>query len=287
MGIFDDAIREHLDLKRRQGADEEELKQLEDEAFGLPARPGDPDFPETGESQATGEPSSESAPEPEAKQAEAPAEAPAEVPGAGSATDEHAAEPAPRAAEAPSDELDHLEVDPEDEVPPHGDALLEDAEAEPKEPPDEGPVEDTAAPSFSTSEREAIAGQPTEFFEQTPEPIELGELDLDRKEELDDVGGPEEGEPATGEEEPPATAEQEVADPAAADPTPVDEIEVVEHTEPAADEQSQEAGAEDEAEKGEGEDAEDVLEETPEFLRDNPDDDELWFEQGEPKDFDF
>ena len=35
------------------------------------------------------------------------------------------------------------------------------------------------------------------------------------------------------------------------------------------------------------EEAEDVLEETPEFLRDNPDDDELWFEQGEPKDFDF
>ena len=32
---------------------------------------------------------------------------------------------------------------------------------------------------------------------------------------------------------------------------------------------------------------EDVLEETPEFLRENPDDDELWFEQGEPKDFDF
>ena len=38
-------------------------------------------------------------------------------------------------------------------------------------------------------------------------------------------------------------------------------------------------------EPGTGED--DVLEETPEFLRDNPDDDELWFEQGEPKDFDF
>ena len=36
-----------------------------------------------------------------------------------------------------------------------------------------------------------------------------------------------------------------------------------------------------------GDGDEDVLEETPEFLRDNPDDDELWFEQGEPKDFDF
>jgi hypothetical protein len=36
----------------------------------------------------------------------------------------------------------------------------------------------------------------------------------------------------------------------------------------------------------EGEEEHDVLEETPDFLRDNPDDDELWFEQGEPKDFD-
>ena len=45
MGVFDDAIREHLELKRHAGADEDELKELEDEAFGPPARPGDPDFP--------------------------------------------------------------------------------------------------------------------------------------------------------------------------------------------------------------------------------------------------
>ncbi len=32
---------------------------------------------------------------------------------------------------------------------------------------------------------------------------------------------------------------------------------------------------------------EDVLADTPEFLKDAPEDDELWFEQGEPKDFDF
>jgi hypothetical protein len=33
--------------------------------------------------------------------------------------------------------------------------------------------------------------------------------------------------------------------------------------------------------------AEDVLEETPEFLQDTPDHDRLWFEQRPPKDFDF
>jgi hypothetical protein len=34
MGTLDDAIREHLDLKRREGASEDELKQKESEAFG-------------------------------------------------------------------------------------------------------------------------------------------------------------------------------------------------------------------------------------------------------------
>src|SRR6476469_9997052 len=44
MSILDDAIREHLELKRQHGADEAELKRLEDEAFGPPARPdGDVD----------------------------------------------------------------------------------------------------------------------------------------------------------------------------------------------------------------------------------------------------
>ncbi len=35
------------------------------------------------------------------------------------------------------------------------------------------------------------------------------------------------------------------------------------------------------------EQAEDVLEETPEFLRDTPEQDRLWFEQRPPRDFDF
>ena|SRR5215218_2703 len=37
MGLLDDAIREHLDLKRRHGASEAELRRQEDEALG-PAR---------------------------------------------------------------------------------------------------------------------------------------------------------------------------------------------------------------------------------------------------------
>src|SRR4051794_8985693 len=34
MGILDDAIREHLDLKRKHGARDAELREIEDEAFG-------------------------------------------------------------------------------------------------------------------------------------------------------------------------------------------------------------------------------------------------------------
>jgi hypothetical protein len=43
MSILDDAIREHLELKRAHGADEGQLKKLEDEAFGPPQRPDELD----------------------------------------------------------------------------------------------------------------------------------------------------------------------------------------------------------------------------------------------------
>src|ERR687887_618260 len=39
MGILDDAIREHLDLKRKHGARENELREIEDEAFGQGDQP--------------------------------------------------------------------------------------------------------------------------------------------------------------------------------------------------------------------------------------------------------
>src|SRR5215210_5990176 len=38
MGLLDDAIREHLELKRRRGADAEEVTRLEQEALGPPRR---------------------------------------------------------------------------------------------------------------------------------------------------------------------------------------------------------------------------------------------------------
>ena len=44
MGILDDAIRQHLELKRQHGAEATDLDRLEQEAFGPAARPGDPEF---------------------------------------------------------------------------------------------------------------------------------------------------------------------------------------------------------------------------------------------------
>src|ERR1700742_5028591 len=43
MSILDDAIREHLELKRAHGADDAEVQRLEDEAFGPPQRPDEVD----------------------------------------------------------------------------------------------------------------------------------------------------------------------------------------------------------------------------------------------------
>jgi hypothetical protein len=42
MGILDDAIREHLELKRRRGADPTEIERAEQEALGPARRPAEP-----------------------------------------------------------------------------------------------------------------------------------------------------------------------------------------------------------------------------------------------------
>jgi hypothetical protein len=94
MGTLDDAIREHLDLKRRKGASEDELKEKEAEAFGrggAAARPAP----------------AEQAPDEPAAAADPPDSPPAE----------------PRAWESDPVEEDLLEPDevlPEDSLEPNG-----------------------------------------------------------------------------------------------------------------------------------------------------------------------
>jgi hypothetical protein len=51
MGILDDAIREHLELKRQHGASDEELRQQEVEALGAPAAPEPEDLEEAADAE--------------------------------------------------------------------------------------------------------------------------------------------------------------------------------------------------------------------------------------------
>jgi hypothetical protein len=95
MGLLDDAIREHLDLKRRRGADPAEVARMEHEALGPVRR------------------------EPTAVEAQAASEAAAEpIP-----PDE--AHPHPAQQELHPDEHAHALAPEERHDPPHGDPLLE------------------------------------------------------------------------------------------------------------------------------------------------------------------
>ena len=214
MGVFDDAIREHLELKRAKGADEDELKELEDEAFGQAARPGDPDFPgSTSEEALVEAESAEAAPsqaEGQAVEAEpgAPEEssvtaesAPAEEPVATQA-DEPVSEEAPVVDEPASEEAPALE------------------ESEPGQPA----TEPEPPSPFSTAEREAIADQPTVFFDQAPAELELGDLELDFDEEIEEVGGAV-SEPLPGEEESLGVEEVVAEEPATEVAEPPHEVE--------------------------------------------------------------
>ena len=130
MGLLDDAIREHLDLKRRRGADPTEIERAEREALG-PVRRG----PEVGGGEDG--PGAESAIEPEAAVPSAPAEewepfdADAEL--HAPALEDDAALP----AYEPEEEL---EGEPFESSPPF------DAQAEPAPPPHPA---DVSPPSIS------------------------------------------------------------------------------------------------------------------------------------------
>jgi hypothetical protein len=252
MGILDDAIKEHLELKRQHGAGEDELKQLEDEAFGAAERPG----AEGSASDPLAEAPTEFMVQPEAEEAPAGRRPPTDIAGLQEAPP---AEPLP---EAPAEE----------QAP----AVEHEAIPEPEPEPSAGP---------STEEREAIAEQPTEMY------------DVDEELSGSDSPAPTEDE----------LVEEEMGEPRLA---PVDPLSVVddaeEEGEPEGDaddffdekrlsdelDQALEAPAEDEDEpEADAPPAEhheeDVLEETPDFLEEAPEDDQLWFEQKPPKDFDF
>jgi hypothetical protein len=309
MGILDEAIREHLELKRQHGAGDSELQQLEDEAFGQAERPGDEqamdplaeaptefmEQPETAEDEGSRR-------EPTIADLQEPPPLPA-------------AEELPSTAEESSAPVDEVSVEDEPSAMEHEIVADPVEAAAPDEPESAG---------HSTEERHAIAEQPTEMFDveqelggppsPTDEEIVEEEIVEPRLAPTDPLAGLEETEEAEVSVQGPAPDdddeyddeddafwnEQRLSDEldqaleAPRDPEP--ELEVEQVAQPADEPESEEydepeavqepepvAEAEPEASRHD----DDVLEETPDFLEESPEDDQLWFEQKPPKDFDF
>jgi hypothetical protein len=296
MGILDEAIREHLELKRQHGAADSELKELEDEAFGQAERPGE---------------------EPAAPAAEAPTQfmAQPEIPEDEGARREPTIadlqEPPPAPAEEPQPSAVGTPAEEEQAAMEH------EVVADLDEPEPEAAAEVEIEPAgHSTEERQAIAEQPTEMFDvegelggpPSPSDEQLVEEEIaePRLSPADPLAGLEEGEEAEVSVQGPAPDDDEYDDEDDAfwnEQRLSDELDqALEAPVSEPDLESEESEYEDEPESSEEEvpepaaeadapssrhEDEDVLEETPDFLEEAPEDDQLWFEQKPPKDFDF
>jgi len=270
MGLLDDAIREHLDLKRKRGADPGEIERLEREALGPVRREPMP---------RAGIPHLEVAPEhlepafehhEELTHADLEHQAPAHFDHEQHAPIEedqpqkrgflrrtrpaslaepgpvdfeqhlaaHDAPPAPQAEQPPAAQPEPPALTFESAPPKRPrfspDPAQGDAPAHPSEPPAAGPPAEQAAPAVGAPAPAAPAAT-------TPPPAPPTPPAHDRSEETHEWD--------------------------------------VEHAFAAEDAGHQQVGP--------PTSEEDVLEETPEFLQDTPDHDRLWFEQRPPRDFDF
>jgi hypothetical protein len=283
MGILDDAIKEHLELKRQHGAADDELRQLEDEAFGAAERPGDEG----------------SAPDP---LAEAPTEFMEQPPEAAPAGDEAES---PRSRRPDIADLQEAPPAPPAEGP--GEPTEEESPAMEHEAVTEPPAspEPEISTGPTTEEREAIAEQPTEMFD-VEEELASSQAEAPSEEELAEE---EMAEPRLAPADPLAGLDDAPAEPLIEDddddfwdekrlsdelnqaleaPVEEEEGEVIE-VEEVDVEIAEVIEVEEEAEEPPppARPDEDVLEETPDFLEEAPEDDQLWFEQKPPKDFDF
>jgi hypothetical protein len=321
MGILDEAIREHLELKRQHGADDSELKKLEDDAFGPTERPGsgeeapDPlaEAPTEFMSQPEGlegDRTSEGEGEPleadvepagrresaagilDLQEAPAPVEPSEEEQPAG----EHEAVPEPVADEAGTEE--HEPAADASEHEPVADASEEEPhEDEPHA--QEGAVEEATvdepaaeqAGSHTTEERHAIAEHPTELYDvegefsvsgpSDEEEAPAASADLEEEDFFSEQRLSEELDQAL---EAPTTISEAQPEPEQLEADEKVESEQPEEAEPAFEDDQPRLEQESPPDRS-GES--DVLEGTPDFLEEAPEDDELWFEQKPPKDFDF
>jgi hypothetical protein len=158
MGLLDDAIREHLELKRRHGADPDEVARQEREALGAPRR-GEFAQPEGGAVAEGPAAVAAGAQEPvHEPPAEPPAEEPAEPPAA------VAAEPPPEPV------LDEPPAEPPAEPPPAEPppGYEEDPWLPDEEEADEVPAEETLEHPAATPGEDVLEETP-EFLQETPE----------------------------------------------------------------------------------------------------------------------
>ena len=308
-------IREHLDLKRQHGADESEVEGLEAEAFGPADRPEATDAPpadpaSSGDAEALTQVispgSSLTAPAGEGdqldkvfegsrreeqstdqEQPEEPSFEEHELPAGGDSTTGSQQSESPQA-----DEQDPNASEARAEVEPAVDATEGPADTDDNEMDDGG----GDAGDALELERQHLAGQPTEHYDVDAAIAEEDEIDLLSESSLSDeldraLDGPGEPEP----EPRPAAPEQEIEPEDVATESEQPETEPAASPEVALDEEvpGEEAAGEEatdqQADPADADffDQEDPLEGTPDFLEETPEHDRLWFEQKEPKDFDF
>ena len=250
MGILDDAIREHLELKRQHGAADDDLDKLEQEAFGPVARPGDPEF-ETGEEQvANGEGEAPRPGDAEWSLGEEPTTVAPAATEAPAADPESVEQPIPEPPEAAIFDVDDAElgdIDLEEDASPAERARVEHSDLE--------DTVDHPAPQVESLSEELENAAPT------PAKADTGENETFMAPPADEPG-PDDPEVPASTEEPESIEFDEL---------PGETVEANTGEQDASDDESDE----------------DLLEETPDFLKDAPDGEDLWFEAGKPKDFDF
>jgi hypothetical protein len=273
MGLLDDAIREHLDLKRRRGADPTEIERAERDALG-PVRRG----PEGSDEAA---PDHAALPDDDLVYEEQAAydhdfEEPHDLAEPPQFADPRAAEPSPVAEPpvAPPPEEYSLDQATEvwDEFEPDASGLTAPHRADAPPP---ARIEDEPPRSVEPLEEEPFEDEPR--AQAPPEPYAAPapsvEPHVPPEEPYEPPVEPREPEPPAVD---PHATQQYTTEPTSPDPAPT-----APHGDPLG---SDTAEYDLELEEIEGDD---VLEETPEFLQDTPDHDRLWFEQRPPKDFDF
>ena len=145
MGLLDDAIREHLELKRRHGADPGEVARQEEEVLGSPRTPAEAPPEATGAARAE-LPDDPLPPAPELRE-----EAPAPPVPEG---------PAIRSPEAEATRVEHERSAPAD-LPPD-----EEDDADWSEPPSRAAAEPDVVPA---DEEADVLEETPDFLEETPE----------------------------------------------------------------------------------------------------------------------